>query len=514
MFKMRGTQKLKLEWLCIAVSLLLVSACSSGNQIDLSCKDCNVVFITFDVLRARSLPCYGYYRNTAPFICGLRNHGIIFKNTFSPAPNTLPAHISLMTGFNPPHHGVLIPYRDKLPHNITILPKLLTEHGYETVWVGNLYIPQLPFETYKPAFTQVAGTDWDSGLRWLESNSDKKFFISFYSDSLHSPYTPHKETVVRLLRDELETKPYLNKLVNGIVYNESELEYLAILNITRNPAKYFPQEYLANYSDILYSGNASLIKQFLKKIYFRGVSWEEIYRRVISLYNIRNSIYWSQFNKSDPKGLELVKTLYEAEILEADSLVKEVFQVLKQKGLLNRTIVIITSDHGEEFYEHGRRDHNQLYDEILHVPLIIYHPRFNGRIVVNYLVQLIDLFPTVFSMIGIEHPEVEGKNLLPYLNNRIREPNEYVYAGPWDDTIAIRTTNWKYISRKNGTRELYFLRNDSNEKFNLIDKYPDIAENLNSELEKYFSTAVKHTGEFPTWINESKRKKLIKTGYW
>ncbi|NIO48687.1 MAG: sulfatase-like hydrolase/transferase [Candidatus Aminicenantes bacterium] len=200
--------------------------------------------------------------------------------------------------------------------------------------------------------------------------------------------------------------------------------------------------------------------------------------------------------------------LYDAAIKYFDSNFEEIIDNLKKLGILNKTIIILTSDHGEEFWEHDGFAHGHtVYNELLHVPLIIgYSPHLPKRHIKSY-VQLLDFFPTVLSLAGIKNDfELRGKDIAAaaLANKQINEKIlcEGILYG--SEKKAILKDGWKLIEntgKKNKETfhplgdltkyrypeyekgfELYNINQDFSEKHNLTNNYPQIATNLKKQL--------------------------------
>ncbi len=117
----------------------------------------------------------------------------------------------------------------------------------------------------------------------------------------------------------------------------------------------------------------------------------------------------------DPEKVKLLKTLYLAHVSEVDTYIKELFELLKKVKLLDDVVVLITSDHGDEFTEHGGLSHDgKMYSELINVPFMVYDPTIKRGRVLNTLVSSIDIPPTILRLFGLQ-PEVnfQGKPLLP-----------------------------------------------------------------------------------------------------
>ena len=167
--------------------------------------------------------------------------------------------------------------------------------------------------------------------------------------------------------------------------------------------------------------------------------------------------------------------LYDASLRLVDDQLGRLFDFLDTSGLGARTIVVVLSDHGEEFWEHGGFEHGHtMYQELLHVPLIVLHPRLSaGPVRVRQLVRLIDVYPTVMGMLGLEAPPTAmGEDLTPQILGGASTPIDRqalaeanIYGPP---RLALQTDRYKLIEQADGTKpELYDLSDDPNEQRDL-----------------------------------------------
>jgi arylsulfatase A-like enzyme len=209
------------------------------------------------------------------------------------------------------------------------------------------------------------------------------------------------------------------------------------------------------------------------------------------------------------QDLPYIIPLYDAEIKQADAQIGSVIAKLKQLGILYKTIIIVTADHGEEFLEHGLIGHASttlaasLYDECIRIPLILWNPRFlpRGRII-NQQIQNIDIMPTIFELLSLDIDiPIEGKSLIPLIHNRQIQPlREHAFSdttpGGFQSTEeqemgrirSIRTENWKLIHNYTPEKEAYLLfdlKNDPAEKENVFKQNPEIAQALISKLRQW-----------------------------
>ncbi|MFH1755192.1 MAG: sulfatase-like hydrolase/transferase, partial [Candidatus Latescibacterota bacterium] len=197
-----------------------------------------------------------------------------------------------------------------------------------------------------------------------------------------------------------------------------------------------------------------------------------------------------------PEDIQYVSNMYMGEINFTDSQVGRFIDRLKELGMYDNSMIIITSDHGEEFWEHQQFEHGHtLYDELVHVPLIIKYPA--GTVpslrIVTSQVRLIDVMPTVFQTCDITKPEsFIGESVTPLLmGEKGGQRGAYCESTLYGkDRIAWRGPQYKYIleifRNVEPAEELYDWHNDPGEMNDLSDSLPDVTEKLRSELIRFF----------------------------
>jgi arylsulfatase A-like enzyme len=193
---------------------------------------------------------------------------------------------------------------------------------------------------------------------------------------------------------------------------------------------------------------------------------------------------------------ERYRRLYEEALHYTDVQIGRLLDYLERSGRLNDTIVIIVSDHGEEFLERRRWGHfeTNLYDEILKVPLILYLPGLPAGQVVQRQVRTLDIMPTVLELCGCPPPDgLEGASLVPLWEgeNRTYEPETSI-SEKWRDDhhiIAVRTQSFKYIwnSRQPEQPQLYDLSADPGELDNVRARYPEQARQFQAQVDAHLS---------------------------
>lgn len=193
------------------------------------------------------------------------------------------------------------------------------------------------------------------------------------------------------------------------------------------------------------------------------------------------------------------KALYDGEIAYTDNQVQQLLSGLDDYGILDRTIVVIFSDHGEGFYEHRLFSHgNSLYEELLRVPVIIRFPDgFGAGKRVKSITRTIDIMPTLLDYLGVETKEhLQGVNLAPMIKGN-QKRDLLLYADGIRYAMSVLKGNWKLIYNHNWAKkwvkdlgfdkpkhELFDLSKDPGEQVNLVDKNPEIKEELYADIER------------------------------
>lgn len=413
----------------------------------------NIVLIVVDTLRASRLGCYGYPKPTSPSMDTLAAQGVCLTSCFAPGIPTTPAHTTLYTGLHPITHNVVCHGgKVDLDRKIPVFPELLQNAGYTTAAVDNLYDikPWLArgYEFYiNPSFHHklrllVSCEEINArAVPWLKTHAQEKFFLFLHYWEPHTPYLPPER-------------------------------YRTFYPSDRNP---FSSEY---------------------------TSFEPIKRQ--PFWEMFRDLW---FNKLGPvTDAEYIASLYDAEIRHVDDGIAEILQTLDATGLAEDTLVVLTGDHGESMYQHDIFfDHHGLYEDTIHVPLLLRHPTFipGGRNL-NQMVQHLDLAPTLLEAAGVPIPSaMEGRSLW-------RLATGQTDMGGWDRVIccentwqskwALRTPEHKLILAREPDhhgmpmRELYDLTADPQETYNLADAFPERSAQMEFELEAWIAEHLAKNG--------------------
>lgn len=436
----------------------------------------NVILITIDSLRADHMGSMGYVKKLTPYLDKIADEGVLFTNAFSYGSTTFTSVPPLLTSspfisyyhFHEFHktinksmniHDSLERYKKLIikhfESNVTIAGAL-REHGYETAaFNSNPYLSR--YYGYGKDFSHFDDSfvEYNFGKRMRE-----KVKVALMSTKL----------------ENLAKRLYFLVCRNNIPYERAEtinkkaISWLA----AKKPENFFMW---LHYMDT--HAPYKPPKQFRPEI--SSLKMSDLGRKILCKEDISNG------------ELNQLIELYDGGIKYVDHSIKCLLDDLKDLMLLEDTIIIITADHGEEFKEHGDFLHveTKLYEELIHIPLIIYNSGHCATI--NETVSHIDIAPTILEMLNL--PKVKtfkGNSLISILNGEARSGviSEGIGSQSIGDDlkliISYRTKKWKYILNKmKDENELYNLEENPNEMENLKDVKKDIAESLNSIILEY-----------------------------
>jgi arylsulfatase A-like enzyme len=154
----------------------------------------------------------------------------------------------------------------------------------------------------------------------------------------------------------------------------------------------------------------------------------------------RNILYLnSRLIAPEPAVVDYYRALYDGSIRQVDDRLRDLYAEIESLGLADELTLIVTSDHGEEFLEHGRLAHTQIYRETVHVPLVVLSPGIRGARRVAPLVESLDLAPTLLELAGLRPPEMSGRSLLGWLTGGAATPRGHGYSEVSSAGIPVRS---------------------------------------------------------------------------
>lgn len=409
----------------------------------------HVVVVSLDTIGARHVSAYGYDRETTPHLDAVAAGGVLFENAYAPQLWTLTSHITMMTGLHPEVHGVT-KRRPASPSAVT-LAEILRERGFATA-----------------AFTGAGG--------WLHPGFGLGRGFDTYEMGRHDAQTDAARATawLREQADQLETDPEYRFFLF--------VHFFDAHSGGKDVPYYAPPPYGARYLP-------------------EGSRWE----RGGSATGL------NELAKQGPSELdrEIVTAYYDAAVsyVDAEGLAP-VVDTLRELGLDDETLLVVTSDHGEEIFEHGGVLHRQPYDETTRVPLVFRGPGIPAGERVAELAALVDLTPTVLSLLSLPIPaHMQGRDLAPLwrgagpVNDAVYVDGGDSHGFPYQSSVIadVEGRRWSYITTvrragkplfrqlvAQGPRELYALDDDPEQRRNVAAQHPEVARGLEARLLAWF----------------------------
>ena len=430
----------------------------------MSTKPWNILLLTVDCWRADYLGEQGDDDSPTPFIDILASRSAVFQQAIACGGWTRPSLTAMFSSTQASLYGGPL---GKLSSQRPMLPVLLQEHGYDTAGfttnpqVGKLFGFEHGFNTFVDC--EPDGTF--AGPGWARINGAQKL--------LQKPLT---HSVLNRLG--------VNSLPPEITVPANQLSELAADWMVQ-PRKQ-PFFLWAHFMD------AHWPYHNLRKPYTPSEAAQS-WRDINLMYRISG-----EHGRMYPGNEQVarLRQLYGEAISFVDQWIGYLIYHLQSSEVLDRTVVILTSDHGEEFYEHGRWGHYQMYDESLRVPLLVHIPERAKNTHVTQQVSLLDIAPTILSLANINIPaEMKGVDLKCYLDDQSNPPQDAYAESIWSDNyrLAIRNERFKYIydQKRAPDCELYDLQEDPGEKRNIYDPHTSIAQKFDEKRKRIESLAEK-----------------------
>ncbi len=377
-----------------------------------------MVLITIESLRADHVGCYGYSKPTTPALDAFAETATRFDRNFTVTSWTLSSHASMFTGLYPSAHQVVLP-RDRLADSYETIAEHLREGGYQTAgFISGIYLRR-PYRL-------------DQGFE-------------HYDDSACNP------------ADEIDKEPTSPRMQSAL---------RRFFELHRDPSR--PLFLFAYYWDVHYG-------------YFPPVPYDKMFRSEgdqpidLSRYDRNPAI---RPDLPEP-ALDYLQSQYDGEIRYTDEHLAMLFALLREQGIWDNAAIFVTADHGEEFFEHGAKGHkNNLYEESLHVPLLLKAPLLEQGVTDSRIVSAVDFFPTILHLVGEDpRPSLPGRSLLLSPEDKSRTVmheliTTWYFHSPNRQTGVRRSQIWTALRR--GTDKLIsVLEPGGDRRFELFDLSTD-----------------------------------------
>jgi choline-sulfatase len=412
-------------------------------------RDYNLVFISFDALQAAHVGHLGYERDVTPTLDAMARRGFSFTHAMSVASWTVPSSMSWFTGVYPSEHRMTNKFavwnrqvqkpanlRELSPDLIT-LADILRLNGYAN-----------------GGFTGNAGVSGGFGF-------EQGFDVYYHEKNRFGSFDDSIPRALEWLKQNREKKLFL--FLHGYDAHGQN-----------TPADGFDYRFVDPGYD----------KRFLGSAQEQELLREEGLDRGFVTLREADVRFW--------------RAIYDEKIRRADEKLRNFLTEYDRLGLTDRTLFVITSDHGTEFHEHRRFDHGfTLYNEQIHVPLIIALPGQTTAGKVHPRISSIDLMPTLLDLLAVPLPDkakqqLRGQSLIPVMQGKPVRRDLFCETNYRDYTFKraiITPDHRKFIfTLESRTRELYNLANDPGETNNLIREEPKLARELEERLFDHFAS--------------------------
>jgi len=410
----------------------------------------NVILVSLDTLGGRHLSSLGAPAGTSPHLDDRGRRGVVFENCFANSSATHSSHGSLLTGSAPFETGYYwldgvvdqeVTLADTLRHRgyltaaftggVLVSERFGLDKGFETFYQHDtLYRPPAEHSDVEPITARA--------LAWVERHAGGPFFLFVHTYEVHGPYVTRESS--------------------GRAANRSTAEPLRYLDALHMRGK-LPSP-------------PSELPQLVQTLSATG---QEI------------SLAEAGIPLADAAVL---REAYRSEIRFLDRALERFLDALGERGVLDDAIVVLTSDHGEAFFEHGLLEHGLLYDENLRIPLVFWGP---GRLPrgkrVPQHVSSSDVAPTILDLVGLPiPPDMEGRSLVPLIDGRDDAERDF-YSLTLGNGLSFQAGGrYKLILRAAleqenfGKNELFDLAEDPLEQRNLLSDRVEIPPRLERAL--------------------------------
>ena len=422
-------------FLLAILAALGLSGCGPDTTSDGTARQ--VIIFDIDTLRADRLGCYGAERPTSPHIDQLAAESVLFEWAFAQGPNTPPSQTSILTGLYPSHHGRIFAL-DVLADEVVTLAEVMRDGGFAT-------------GAYVDGGNMAAASGLNQGFELYRSEPGGGF----------------EAIGPRVMR-------WLSRHVT--------VDFLLLVHTYDVHSPYDPPE---PYRSMFVEDRRPTTPGFepttdaLTDVMIRARHGEQ---DILSTQDI-----------------DYAMARYDGGVRYVDEWMGTFLEKMRRLGIYDNATIILLSDHGEEFQEHGSVLHEKLYTTVSRIPLIIRPPGGRKALRVPQVVESIDLMPTILEMVGVELPAtpIDGESLVPLMKGQAQGPHvaisESRFFGGRD---AIATEGLHLLrSKKSGLLELYAFGDDPTELFDLQPGRQDEATSLGLQLDSRLPSGEREPAE-------------------
>ena len=460
----------------LSLSLILLFGCDKKAEL-IKNEKLNVLFLIADDLNC-DLGSYNHPQVISPSIDKLASKGVLFENAHNQYPLCGPSRASFMTGMYSDQtkitgNNVLL--RTTVPDVIT-MGQRFRQQGYRSIRIGKIYHYDNPSSIGTSSADDIY--TWDYTINPYGRDKEEEYKINTLKERqyggtlswLAADGTDEEQT------DGIGATEAIEQLEK---FSKNDQNFFLAVGMYRPhvpfvaPKKYFDM-YDRDSMEILYSGSGDEYLKTIPKPAALSVRWKK-----------------DQMALNDKSNLKLaqeIKEAYFATTTFMDAQIGRILKKLKETGLDKNTIVVFTSDHGYHLSEHGHWQKQTLFDNATRVPLIFSGPGIESGKRTNSPVEMIDIYPTLMELTGIDTPDhVVGKSLTPIFKNNSASIRNSALT-QWRNGYSIKTERYRITKwGENGELgyELYDHNNDKEELINLANdrNYLPILDSLKKEID-------------------------------
>jgi arylsulfatase A-like enzyme len=492
------TADVALAAVCLVAALALplvaetppVTAASPPRKTGGEARGPNVILIVWDTVRADHLSLYGYARDTTPHLAEFARDATVYRRAIAASSFTLPAHASMFTGQFPDKHGAIptkgLPLGRPLPAGAHTLAEVLAERGYRTAAIIS------NFGYLGAGYGLHQGFDYVDARSMLRLRPVMGLHLGWMSKWIALQAGQGRELALSYRRAD-DIRRQAETLIDG--FGRSGEPFFLFLNFMdphypRTPPGDFRHRYPGLIASMPYERESALRNQG----------------------NHRGATVFEPFQAHETSQ-------YDGAIAFLDAETARLIRALKDAGLYDNTLIIFTSDHGEAFGERNHWGHPvSVYQEQVHVPLLVKFPGTRGGAVSDELASHIDIMPTALAAAGVKiPPDVDGRDLAATAGNR----PVFAYYAPMGEGVpqriqrrqyAVYLDRWKLVVSSDGRKELYDPWADPGEQSNLYRPDHPVVQEAEALLEPRIRLSRK-AAEAGGTLSPRDRERLRSLGY-
>jgi arylsulfatase A-like enzyme len=461
-----------MKYFLIVLTAFVIVSCTKKQE------QPNILFVFADQLRSHELSCYGGINIKTPNLDRLAQEGLQMTNAISTYPVCTPFRGMLMTGSYPMHTGIVCndhPRRDALPS----IAEACKAADYQTGYIGKWHLDGIGRTTYIPPERRMGFEFWQA-LECTHSYFESKYFEND-SDELKQwegyDAEAQTESAQNYIRNRDKNRPFFLMLSWGPPHDP----YIA------------PEKYMKRVDP-----EKLVLRPNLKE--------KEIESELVT--NMRFNLHNNIENKRTPERMNLAdeehvrKNMlhgYLASTLAIDDYLGELLKTLKEEKILDNTIIVFTSDHGDHLGSHRFKGKCTPFEESISIPFLIRYPeKILQKTISDALLAPIDMMPTILGMAGIDYPKIDGQDLSEVITNKRSDTRDEILimgmthlntaalVNSLDTWRGLRTKQYTYARYEDQTSWLlYDNEKDPYQMNNLADnpQYSDLIEAFNKKLD-------------------------------